>query len=302
MSTITPFKKKHKNYRNRMYAFDYINYAILIICALIAAYPIFYVFIGSLSNGDAYMSGGVWLIPRKITFSNYQVILSDKMLWYSFRNTILKTVIGTVTSLFFTSTVAYAISRKNLKFKRIIKVLNLFTMFFGGGLIPYFVLINYLGLFDNFLVYIIPSLYSVYNMIIICSFFSSISDELHESAIVEGANEFQIFIRIYLPLSKPVLATVALWSAVGHWNSYFTTMIYTNGQENLITLQYYLMGVINKASYTASEALDPSVLEQVTSQTVSFAAIIVATLPILFVYPFLQKYFTKGIQLGATKG
>ena len=149
MSTITPFKKKHKNYRDRMYAFDYINYAILIICALIAAYPIFYVFIGSLSNGDAYMSGGVWLIPRKITFSNYQVILSDKMLWYSFRNTILKTIIGTVTSLFFTSTVAYAISRKNLKFKRIIKALNLFTMFFGGGLIPYFVLINYLGLFDR---------------------------------------------------------------------------------------------------------------------------------------------------------
>ena len=105
-----------------------------------------------------------------------------------------------------------------------------------------------------------------------------------------------------MPLSKPVLATVALWSAVGHWNSYFSTMIYTNGQNNLITLQYYLMGVINKASYTASEAVDPSVLNEVTSKTVSFAAIIVATLPILFVYPFLQKYFTKGIYSGSVKG
>ena len=302
MSTLVKAPRKKKNYRNRMTTFDYINYVILVLCAIIAIYPIFYVLIGSFSNGESYMSGGVWLIPRDFTFSNYKVILSDKTLWYAFRNTILKTTIGTVSSLLFTSTVAYAMSRKNLKFKKAIRILNIFTMFFGGGLIPYFVLINYLGLFDNFLVYIVPSLYSVYNMIILTSFFSSISDELHESAIVEGANELQIFIRIYMPLSKPVLATVALWSAVGHWNSYFSTMIYTNGQNNLITLQYYLMGVINKASYTASEAVDPSVLNEVTSKTVSFAAIIVATLPILFVYPFLQKYFTKGALLGATKG
>lgn len=292
--------KKNKSKLNKMTAFDYINYALLILFAFITAYPIWYVLIGSFTNGDAYMSGGVWLVPKEFTLANYKVIVSDNTLWYAFRNTILKTVVGTATSLLFTSIVAYAMSRKNLKFKKAFRALNLFTMFFSGGLIPYFVLINYLGLYDNFLVYIIPSLYSVYNMIIISSFFTSISDSLHEAAIVEGANELQIYWNIYMPLSKPVLATVALWSAVGHWNSYFTTMIYTNGQNRLITLQYYLMGVINKSNYSPN--VDPSILLEVSSQTVSFAAIIIATLPILFVYPFLQKYFTKGAQLGATKG
>src|SRR5690606_21194306 len=125
-----------------------------------------------------------------------------------------------------------------------------FTLFFSGGLIPYFVVINYLGLYDNFLVYIIPSLYSVYNMIIISTFFRSIPEELHEAAIMDGGNEFQIWWKVYIPLSKPVLATVALWSIIGHWNSYFSTMIYSNAGDHMITLQYYLMGVTNRASYS----------------------------------------------------
>lgn len=296
MNKTSYVKKKRK-----MQAFDYINYIILIFCALLAFYPLYYVLIGSFSNGDAYMQGRVFLVPRKFTLSNYKVILSDQTLWYALRNTLIKTIVGTASSLIFTSIVAYALSRKNLKGRKIFRALNLFTMFFSGGLIPYFVLINYLGLFDNFLVYIIPSLYSVYNMIIISSFFTNISNDLHESAYLDGANEFQIFYKIYIPLSKPILATIVLWTAVAHWNSYFTTMIYSNGQENMITLQYYLMGVINKASYSTG-GVDSSILEEVTSQTVSFAAIIVATLPILFVYPFIQKYFTTGNQLGATKG
>jgi len=291
---------KKKFYKDKMTAFDYINYGILIICALIAAYPLWFVFIGAFSDGQDYMNGGVWLLPRKLTLSNFEVIVSDEMLWYALKNTVLATVIGTLTSLLFTALVSYAMSRPNLKWKKFFRIFNLFTMFFGGGLIPTFVLLRIMGFFDNFLIYIIPSLYSVYNMIIISSFYGSISNELHESAVIDGANEVTIWWKIYMPLSKPILATVTLWGAVAHWNSYFTTMIYSNGQKNMITLQYYLMGVINKSQY--STAIDPAVLLETSSKTVGYASIVLATLPILFVYPFLQRYFTSGSQLGATKG
>ncbi len=281
--------------------FDYLNIFIMILVIFITIYPIYFIFIGSFSNGDAYMGGGTWLLPKKPTFSNYTVIFSDPNLWYAIRNTLIKTVVGTLTSLIFTALIAYAMSRKELKFKKVFYGINIFTMFFSGGLIPYFLIINYLGLFDNFLVYIIPSLYSVYNMIVLSTFFRTIPEELHESATMDGAREFQIWWKIYLPLSKPVLATVALWSIVGHWNSYFSTMIYSNAGPNMITLQYYLMGVINRASYsTGGVAAD--ILLEVTPTTVSYAAIIIAIVPILIAYPLLQRYFTKGVMDGAVKG
>ena len=281
--------------------FNYLNLFIMVIVVLITVYPIYFILVGSFSNGDLYMGGGTWLVPKKFTFANYTVILSDKNLWYSIRNTVLKTIIGTATSLIFTAVIAYAMSRKELKFKKLFYMLNLFTMFFAGGLIPYFVVINYLGLFDNFLVYIIPSLYSVYNMIIVSTFFSSVPEELHEAAVMDGASEFKIWWTVYMPLSKPVLATVALWSIVGHWNSYFSTMVYSNAGPNMITLQYYLMRVINGGSYNTS-GIKSEILLQVSPTTVSYAAIIVAIIPIILVYPLLQKYFTVGVMDGAIKG
>jgi len=287
---------------NKPKLFNIINGTLLILFSLITIYPMFYVLIGAFSHGDAYSAGGAWLFPRQFTLSNFIVILSDDMLWYAFRNTIMKTVIGTGLSLIFTSIVAYAMSRKKLKFRKTIRAISLFTMFFSGGLIPYFVLINYMGLYDNFLVYIIPSLYSVYNMIILSSFFAGIPNDLHEAAEIDGASEFYIYRKIYMPLAKPALATIALWSAVGHWNSYFSTMIYSNAGKKMITLQYYLMGVINQANYTIGDNISPGIIEEVTSTTVSYAAIIIATIPILLIYPFLQKYFTFGIQEGASKG
>jgi putative aldouronate transport system permease protein len=295
-------KTRKNRLKPKIQIFDVVNYTLLTIFSLIAIYPMYYVFIGALSNGDSYAAGGVWLLPKNITFSNFIVIFYDEMLWYAFRNTILKTIFGTGLSLIFTSIVAYAMSRKELRFRKTIRFISIFTMFFSGGLIPYFVLVNYLGLYDNFLVYIIPSLYSVYNMIILSNFFSSISNELHESAEMDGASEFYIYRKIYMPLAKPALATVALWTSVGHWNSYFSTMIYSNAGKDMITLQYYLMGVINQARYNMGEHLNPGIIEEVTSTTVSYAAIIIATIPILLIYPFLQKYFTFGLQEGATKG
>lgn len=286
--------------RNKMNAFDWINYAVLGLFALITLYPFIYVLAGSFNDGMDYAGGGIWLFPRKFTLANYTVVMADGAFWKAFGNTVCITIIGTVSALLVTSAVAYAMSRKELRFHAVFQWLNLFAMFFSGGLIPYFLIINLLGLYDNFMVYIIPSVYSVYNMIIIQSFFKSIPEELREAAIIDGAGEIRIWLTIYIPLSKPVLATVSLWLATGFWNSYFNTMVYTRGGD-LATLQYYLMKMIKQAKVDTG-GMDPSLIEQTTSQTISFAAIIIATLPIVCVYPFIQKFFAKGVMIGSLKG
>lgn len=286
--------------KNKMNAFDWINYAILGLFALITLYPFIYVLAGSFNDGMDYAGGGVWLFPRKVTLANYTVVMKDVAFWRAFLTTVSVTLIGAVSALLMTSAVAYAMSRKELRFHAAFQWINLFAMFFSGGLIPYFLIINMLGLYDNYLVYIIPSLYSVYNMIIIQSFFKSIPEELREAAVIDGAGELRIWLTIYMPLSKPVLATVSLWLATGFWNSYFNTMVYTRGGD-LASLQYHLMKMIKQAKVDTG-GMDPSLIEQTTSQTISFAAIIIATLPIVCVYPFIQKHFAKGVMIGSLKG
>ena len=262
-------------------------------------YPLYYVLIGSFNQGADYSKGGVYLLPRLFTFENYKVVLEEVAMWKSYLVTIARTAIGTVTALIFTSAVAYAMSRGNLRFKKIFYALNIFTMFFGGGLVPYFLIIKMIGLYDSFWVYIIPGLYSVYNMIVMSSFFKSISNEIHEAAIMDGANEFRIWWQIYVPLSKPVLATVALWLAIGHWNSYFDTMIYTTSAKHQ-TLQYYLLKAIN--SSTITEGMPAEMLQRVSAKTISLAAIIISIIPVLFFFPFIRKNFQSGIMVGSLKG
>ncbi|MGN1077521.1 MAG: carbohydrate ABC transporter permease [Candidatus Gallimonas sp.] len=291
--------RKPKKIR-KMSVADFVIYGFMLLCVIVMIYPFLFVLGGSFSDGQDYMNGGVWLFPRRWTLANYQVIVSDSVLWTAYRNTFLRTFFGSLLSLTFTSFVSYAMSRKELKFRRFFQIANLITMFFGGGLIPYFALINFIGLYDSFFVYIVPALYSVYNMIIISSGYRAISEELHDSAVLDGAGELRIWAQIYFPLSKAVHATVLLWLVVGNWNAYYGTMLYTRGGPEVVTLQYYLMGVINKASYTPD--VGGEILEQVTSRTVSYAAIVIAVLPILFVYPFLSKYFTKGVMVGSLKG
>jgi len=283
--------------------FDVLNYTFLAIFALMSLYPLIYVIAGSLNEGQDYTMGGVFFFPRKFSFENYLVILNDSRLLIGYKNTILRVLIGVPASLIFTSLVAYAMSRKELIGRSFFYWANIFTMFFGGGLVPYFLVIKTLGLYDNFLVYIIPSLYSVYRMIVFSNFFHTIPEELRESAIIDGCSELYVWYKIIMPLSKPVLATVALWSAVGHWNSFFDTMVFTINPK-LQTLQYYLLKVIRESSMpeTSEVPLPPEILKNISPQTVSLAAIIVATLPILFVYPFLQKYFAKGVLIGSLKG
>ena len=286
----------------KMQTFDYINYAFLIIFSFICLYPMWYVLIGSFNEGLDYVKGGVWFLPRVPTYANYVIIFNDSRLWVGFFITITRTIVGTLSAVLFTAAVGSGMSRANLPFRKLIYNFNLFTMFFGGGLVPYFLVINAIGLYDSFWVYIIPGIYSVYNMIIMQNFFKGIPEEMHESCVLDGANEYTIFFKFYLPLSKPVIATVSLWVAVGHWNSFFDTMMYTSSEE-LQSLQYYLLQVIKEASFVATGApLPPEALERISVETVTFAAIIVSSLPIVVFYPFLMKYFEKGILLGSLKG
>jgi len=292
-------KRRSRHRKMHIHTFDVLNFAWMAIFCLLCIYPLIYVFVGSFNQGADYAKGGVYLLPRLFTFENYKVVLEDEQMWHSYVVTFARTILGTLSGLVFTSAVAYAMSRENLKFKKGFYWLNIVTMFFGGGLIPYFLIIVSVGLYNSFWVYIIPALYSVYNMIVISSFFRGISSELHEAAMVDGASEFRIWWQIYMPLSKPVLATVALWLAVGHWNNYFDTMMYTNSDE-LQTLQHYLYEAIKQS--TVTEGMSEAMLSRISPMTVSLAAIIVSIVPVLFFFPFVRKNFQSGIMIGSLKG
>lgn len=220
----------------RMHWFDWINYILLAVLVLMMVYPMWYVLVGAFSDGQDYSYGGVWLWPRMWSLTSFKVVLLDERLWIGLRNTVGRTVLNTVFSLIFTSAVAYGMSRTDLPAKKFFQIANVFTMFFSGGFIPYYLIITLLGFYDTFWVYIIPNIYSVSNMIIISTFFKNVPEELHEAALLDGASEIRIWLTIYMPLSVPILATVGLWLAVGNWNSYFNTMVFTR-DSNLITLQ-----------------------------------------------------------------
>lgn len=291
-------RKRKRKFGPKFGVFDWIIYIFLALFALATLYPFIYVLAGSFSDGNDFALGGVWLLPRKFSLVNYKIVLRDVRLWYALRNTVIITVVVTALSLVLTSLVAYAISKSELKFRKFFQYFNLFTMFFSGGLIPYFMVIVLLGLYNNFLVYIIPHVYSVYNMIVISSFFKSVPDELRESMLIDGAWEIRIWFSLYMPLSLPVLATVGLWVATGTWNNYFNTMMYTMGQKELMTLQFFMMKLVKEANVVNGDIP----ITEINSQTVAFAAMVLASLPIVAVFPFIQKYFAKGIMIGAVKG
>ncbi len=292
-------EKKHQRRLFRMHWVDWIIYIFLFIFAVLTFYLLWYVIIGSFSNGQEYASGGVFFWPRGATLANFGVIFQDGEFWTAFRNTVLRTATGILTEVLFTALVAYAMSSKHLRCKKAYYWIFIFTMFFSGGIVPMYLLLRIIGLYDTFWVYIIPSVLSVYNMIIVSNFYKGIPDSLYEAAELDGAGELRIWALIYMPLSKPVLATVALWVAVDHWNSYMGTMLYTKAGDWTITLQYYLKHLINEASGVSSGS---EYSDLVSAKTISYAGIIVALIPIMCMYPFVQKHFTKGIMIGSLKG
>ena len=291
---------------NRSTAFDWINYTVMVLLAFIMIYPLWYCVAGSLNEGMDYLRGGVFLWPRKWTLANYKAVFLDSAILNAFWVTIWKCLVGTVTSVLCTAMVAYAITRPKLRLKKLYIPFIMLTMFFSGGLIPYFILIVDLGLYDSFWVYIIPTMFSAYNMIIIQSFMRELPSELIESAKLDGASEYRIFFQMILPLSKPVLATIALFTVVTHWNSYFDSMMYTSSQE-LQTIQLFLKKIITDPSVSrglgsAATIAIPDQAATLTPQVVKLATMVVTALPVVCIYPFLQRYFVKGVTVGAVKG
>lgn len=292
--------------KKKLETFDIVNGIVMILMMAVMIFPFWYCIAGSLNDGTDYLRGGVYLWPREFVLSNYKAVFRDASIFSAFKVTILKSVIGTATSLMVTALAAYAMTRPALMGKRFYAPFMTLTMYFGGGLIPYFIIIKDLHLYDSFWVYIIPGLFSVWNMIILRSFFAELPGELIEAAKLDGAGEYRIFFQIVLPLSKAVLATIVLFSLVGHWNSYFDSMMYTSSQE-LQTIQFFLKKMITDpgtASSLASSAAMaiPAEARKVTPQTIKLAAMVVTSLPIICVYPFLQKYFVKGTMVGSVKG
>jgi putative aldouronate transport system permease protein len=298
------FKLFKRNRRTTSeYIFDNVNILIMLFICAITVYPIWYVVVNSLNDGVDAMRGGIYWWPREFTLANYKAVFETPGIVTSFGVTIAKTVIGTITHVFFTAMVAYAISRRDLYGRNFYMLVGVITMFFSGGLIPYFLLIRDLGLFDNFLVYIIPTLFNFFHLIIFVSFFRELPSSLEEAAKIDGANDFMIFIKVIIPLSMPVIATIALFQGVYQWNDYFAGVIFVNNPD-LQPIQTYLYKVVAESSSNQmmSNAAGTIATKTVTSQSIKLATMVVTTLPIMLVYPFLQKYFVKGMLIGSVKG
>jgi len=297
------FKLFKRNRRTTSeYIFDNVNIMIMLFVCAITLYPIWYVVVNSLNDGVDAMRGGIYWWPREFTIENYKAVFQTQGILTSFGVTIAKTVIGTLTHVFFTAMVAYAISRRDLYGRKLYMMIGIITMFFSGGLIPYFLLIRDIGLFDNFLVYIIPTLFNFFHLIILVSFFRELPASLEEAAKIDGANDFMIFIKVIIPLSMPVIATIALFQGVYQWNDYFAGVIFVNNPD-LQPIQTYLYKIVAESSSNQMITAAGTVTSKtVTSQSIKLATMVVTTLPIMLVYPFLQKYFVKGMLIGSVKG
>ena len=280
--------------------------AIYVILGLFAATIVvafLHLFSISFSPSHIATKGGLHLWPKEFTLRNYEEVFGNYYIWMGYKNTLIRTVIGVVLGLIFTSMAAYALSKPYFPHRDFWTLFVVFTMFFSGGLIPNFLLVKNLGLMDTYGSMILPGLITTYNLIVMRNYFQSLPEELEESAFIDGAGRMTIFLRIILPLSKPILATVALWIAVGHWNAWYDAMLYIQDPE-LMPLQTVLRRVIltGATEILALDSMASVEIEAVSSEGVKAACIYVATIPIMCVYPFLQKHFVKGIMMGSLKG
>lgn len=306
-------KINHMRNEGKGYAlFSIINFIFMILIILLTLVPYLNVLAKALNDGTDSLRGGITIVPRVFTLENFRVLLKDKDMYMSALITILRVVILVAASVLVQFMTAYTLSRKNLWGMKVVNIYFLIPMFVSGGLIPQYVLFSKMHLLNNFWVYVLPAIFSFYNVMLIRSYISSsISDEIIEAARIDGSGEGRILLQFIIPLSKPILATVALWIAVGAWNDWTTTMYYIT-DSSLYTLQYKLMQTI-KETERITELVQNAIehgqnVEQlmksmsVTTESVQAAQIIIVTLPIICVYPFLQKYFVKGITLGSVKG
>lgn len=299
MEEIKALKKKNKIKDSKT---DYVYYAIcwfvLILLAIIVIYPLYYIVIASISDPDAVMTGDVWLYPIKITFSGYAQLFQRDDIWRSYFNTLVYTLFGTLFNIALTIPAGWALSRDYLPFRKVIMPLLIITMFFGGGLLPYVIICRSLGLYQNPLILIIGGGVSVYNVFMCKSFFSSnVPSEMLEAGQIDGAGEIRIFFDLVLPIAKSIISVMVLFYAVGHWNNYIDAYIFSI-EEQFYPLQTILNGLLDASSGGEGEV----VLEQMRTATqIKFTSIIISTLPILIVYPMIEKHFGQGVLVGSFK-
>lgn len=282
------------------YVFDWL---ILILLALIIIYPLYFIIIASISDPDAIFNGEVYFYPLNITFEGYQRLFNESLIWTGYRNTLIYTILGTAFNILLTIPAGWALSRKELPFRKLFTWIMVITMFFGGGLIPYYLLVAKMGLVDNPLSMIVLGGVSVWNVFVTKSYFTdNVPKELLEAATVDGCGEFRTFFHVVLPLSKPIVAVMILFYAVGHWNGYFDALIFLSNDQ-FFPLQLVLRDILITAEVSSqSGGSAETIIEQAKiANQIKYSSIIVSSLPIILVYPFVQRFFEKGFLVGSFK-
>jgi len=283
--------------------FYVVNYVILALFAFVTIFPLLHILALSLSSSNEIISRNVFLLPKGFTTESYRNIINDGRIILGLKNTVVITVVGTFLNMAATIMCAYPLSKKRLAGRGIFMGLIVFTMLFSGGLIPSFILVKFFGIMDSYWALWLPGLISVYNMIVLRTFFMGIPESLEEAAQIDGANDIYILVRIILPLSLPGIATLSLFYAVGWWNEYFSNMIYitSTGKASMALI---LMQMVQTVSDSMMQSGEGALAQQkrIVAESVKAASFVVAVVPILCVYPFLQKYFVKGVMIGSIKG
>ncbi|MBM7564788.1 carbohydrate ABC transporter permease [Paenibacillus sacheonensis] len=294
----------------RISPFDWLNYTVLALLGFSMIYPFIYILVYSLNDGKDSMMGALYFFPRKFTFDNYSQVFDNPKIWAAYKITLMRTLLGTFLSVLLSTLMAYALSKKTLPGRTFFTFYIFLPTIFSAGFIPYFITLQKLHLINTFWVYVIPSLFSFMHIVIIRTFLQGIPEELEESARIDGYGDFQIFTRIILPLSGPVLATIGLFVGVAHWNDWFTGAYYVSNKD-LIPVQTMLQQMLTEAEALSNAAQQAS---QNGGQTINvngagstpeslrMALLVIAVFPILCVYPFLQRFFVKGTMIGSVKG
>jgi putative aldouronate transport system permease protein len=302
-------KSKLKVPRIEDIAFNTFSMVFMLSLVIITLYPFINTIAVSFNNGLDTMRGGIYLWPRKFTLQNYKAVFINGTIFHAFFVSVARTVLSTVLNIFLTTMLSYTLSRREYVFRKPITIIFVLTMYFNAGLIPNYFLIKALGLNNSFGVYIIPTMVAAFNMIVIRTYINSIPESLVESAKIDGAGDFRIFMQIIFPLCKPVLATIGIFVAVGSWNTWFDTFIYCSSKQELSTLQYELMKLLsstvnannNPAMAAGIGASSSAGQNVVTPLSIRAAITIVSAAPIIAVYPFMQKYFVVGLNVGSVK-
>lgn len=278
-------------------------YVILAALCVVTLYPLIYVFLYSISDAGEAAAKVITLYPLSPTLDNYKAVFVDNRILHAFGITVARTVLGTLLHLLVTGLAAYALSKEELVFRRRLLIFFIIPLYFSGGLLPFYVQIIRLGLYNNFLVYILPTAFGIFNMLVMKVFFEQLPRSLEESARVDGAGEFKIFLNIIIPSSMPVIATVVMFIGVQQWNAWFDGLLFVN-KANLVPLQTLLYKIILENQATSMEQLArlANANVSITPETIKMTTLIISTVPMLAIYPFLQKYFVKGMMIGAVKG